>query len=174
MICVIFNQIFFILSEATSNVVCLFFLTNTNLPNGHEWIILILVSLELALQAFVALYAKDGQAAILACLGESEEYGPENTLHGGTDGQQHLGKGQDVEGYTTQQDDSSRSEREGLQPCLDSCNYFHFLFCIRSTSWRIEVAGVQPIARCSLRWTHFLTTSRSKKSRKKGQLGPAS
>ena len=39
-----------------------------------------------------------------------------------TDGEQHLGKGQDIEGDATQQDDDACLERKGLQPLF---NFLH-------------------------------------------------
>ena len=57
--------------------------------------------------------------SILAGLGQSEEHSPKHALGCCTDGQQHLGKGQDIEGYAAHQDNDTSPERKGLQPLFD-------------------------------------------------------
>ena len=55
----------------------------------------------LALEAFVAFYSEDGETSVLAGLGHAEEDGPEDALDRDADGEEHLGKGEDVEGDAT-------------------------------------------------------------------------
>jgi len=52
----------------------------------------------LALETFVAFYSEDGETSVLAGLGHTEEDGPENALGRDADGEEHLGKREDVEG----------------------------------------------------------------------------
>ena len=68
--------------------------------------------LEFAFQPFETLNAQDGQASILAGLSQSEEDSPQDAFCGNANGQQHLGKGQDIEGDAAQKDDHARSERQ--------------------------------------------------------------
>ena len=78
-----------------------------------------LLSLHPAFQTLVALDTENGQASVLAGLGQAEEDCPQHALGCSTDGQQHLGKGQDIKRYTAQQDYDSRSVRQRLQPHSD-------------------------------------------------------
>ncbi len=57
--------------------------------------------------------------SILAGLGQSEEHSPKHAFCCCTDRQQHLGKGQDIEGYAAHQDDDTSPERKGLQPLFN-------------------------------------------------------
>ena len=68
--------------------------------------------LEFALQPFVALNAQDGEASVLKGLRQSEEHRPEDALGGGTDGEEHLGKGQYIERYAARQHDDACPERQ--------------------------------------------------------------
>ena len=70
------------------------------------------ILLEFTLQPFVALNAKDGEASILEGLRQSEEHRPEYALGGGTDGEEHLGKGQYIERYAARQHDDACPERQ--------------------------------------------------------------
>ena len=70
------------------------------------------ILLEFTLQSFVALNAKDGEASILEGLRQSEEHRPEDALGGGTDGEEHLGKGQYIERYAARQHDDACPERQ--------------------------------------------------------------
>ena len=59
----------------------------------------LLPSSQIILHTVVAVNAEDGDAAILACLGKTEEHRPQHTLSDGADRQQHLGERQDVKRY---------------------------------------------------------------------------
>ncbi len=69
-----------------------------------------LLALEFVFEAFIALDTQDGQAAVLAGLCQPEEDGPQYALCRNADGQQHLGKGQDVERDAAQQHDDTGPE----------------------------------------------------------------
>ena len=64
----------------------------------------------LALETFVTFYTEDGETSVLAGLGHAEEDGPEDALGRDADGEEHLGKGEDVEGNATGKDDDARAE----------------------------------------------------------------
>ncbi len=67
---------------------------------------------QIFLHAVIAIYAKDGDATILAGLSKSEEHSPQHTLSCSTDRQQHLGERQNVKWYAAQQHYDTGTERE--------------------------------------------------------------
>lgn len=69
-----------------------------------------LLALEFVFETFIALDTEDGQPSALAGLCQPEEDGPQYALCRNADGQQHLGKGQDVEGYAAHQHDDTGPE----------------------------------------------------------------
>lgn len=85
------------------------------------------MQIKLVFEPFVSFDTQNRQAAILTRFGQPEKDGPENAFCRRTDGQQHLGERQDVEGNATQQDDDTRPERKGLQPLFD----FHGSRCFK-------------------------------------------
>ena len=85
------------------------------------------MQIKLVFEPFIPFDTQNCQTAILTGFGQPEKDGPENAFRRRTDGQQHLGEGQDVEGNATQQDDDTRPERKGLQPLFD----FHGSRCFK-------------------------------------------
>jgi len=85
------------------------------------------MQIKLVFEPFISFDTQNRQTAILTGFGQPEKDGPENAFRRRADGQQHLGEGQDVEGYATQQNDDTRPKRKGLQPLFD----FHGSRCFK-------------------------------------------